>query len=51
MSARLYVGNLSYTTMDQQLKDAFYTDTVPWKEQVLAQSREALSQAADGLAR
>ncbi|HEX3594295.1 MAG TPA: RNA-binding protein [Polyangiaceae bacterium] len=23
MSARLYVGNLSYSTMDQQLKDAF----------------------------
>ena len=23
MSARLYVGNLSYSTMDHQLKDAF----------------------------
>ena len=35
----------------QQVKDAFYTDTVVWKEQVVAQSREALWQAADGLAR
>ena len=35
----------------QQVKDAFYTDTVAWKEQVLAQSRQALCQAADGLAR
>ncbi|MDB5947023.1 MAG: hypothetical protein JWQ33_2049, partial [Ramlibacter sp.] len=34
----------------QQVKDAFYTDTDEWKEQVLAQSREALFQAADGLA-
>ena len=34
----------------QQVKDAFYTDTDEWKEQVVAQAREALFQAADGLA-
>ena len=34
----------------QQVKDAFYVDTEEWKAQVLAQSREALFQAADGLA-
>jgi hypothetical protein len=30
--------------------DAFYTDTEEWKQQVLAQAREALFQAVDGLA-
>lgn len=34
----------------QQVKDAFYTDTAQWKEQVVAQAREALFQAADGIA-
>lgn len=34
----------------QQVKDAFYVDTDDWKDQVLAQSREALVQAVDGLA-
>jgi hypothetical protein len=34
----------------QQVRDAFYTDTDEWKQQVLAQAREALFQAADGLA-
>lgn len=34
----------------QQVRDAFYTDTDEWKEQVVAQAREALFQAADGLA-
>jgi hypothetical protein len=34
----------------QQMKDAFYTDTDEWKAQVLRQAREALFQAADGLA-
>jgi hypothetical protein len=34
----------------QQVKDAFYTDSAEWKEQVVAQAREALFQAADGLA-
>jgi hypothetical protein len=34
----------------QQMKDAFYTDTDAWKAQILAQAREALFQAADGLA-
>ena len=33
----------------QQVKDAFYTDTDPWKAQIVAQSRQALFQAADGL--
>jgi len=32
------------------MKDAFYTDTPEWKDQVLRQAREALYQAADGLA-
>jgi hypothetical protein len=34
----------------QQMKDAFYTDTDEWKTEVLRQAREALFQAADGLA-
>ena len=34
----------------QEVKDAFYTDTDEWKQQVVAQAREALFQAADGLA-
>ena len=34
----------------QQMKDAFYTDTDQWKDQVLQQAHEALFQAADGLA-
>jgi hypothetical protein len=33
----------------QQVKDAFYTDTAEWKEQVVAQARDALFEAADGL--
>jgi hypothetical protein len=35
----------------RQMKDAFYVDTDEWKAQVLRQAREALFQAADGLAR
>jgi Protein of unknown function (DUF2817) len=34
----------------QQVKEAFYTDTDEWKDQVLRQARQALFQAADGLA-
>jgi hypothetical protein len=34
----------------QRMKDAFYTDTDAWKAQVLGQARDALFQAADGLA-
>ena len=34
----------------QQMLAAFYTDTPQWKEQVLAQAREVLTQAVDGLA-
>ncbi|MDP3760782.1 MAG: M14 family metallopeptidase [Ramlibacter sp.] len=33
-----------------RVKQAFYTDTDEWKAQVLRQAREALFQAADGLA-
>jgi hypothetical protein len=33
----------------QQMMDAFYTDTREWKEAVVAQAREALLQALDGL--
>ena len=36
--------------INQQMMDAFYTDTPEWKEQVLQQARESLFQAADGLA-
>jgi hypothetical protein len=35
----------------QQMKDAYYVDTDEWKGDVLRQGREALFQAADGLAR
>ncbi|MDD0811750.1 M14 family metallopeptidase [Curvibacter sp. RS43] len=34
----------------QQVLAAFYTDTDAWKEQVIAQARQALFQAVDGLA-
>lgn len=34
----------------QQMLDAFYTDTDEWKAQVQRQAREAMSQAATGLA-
>lgn len=34
----------------QRMKDAFYTDTDTWKTQVLAQARESMVQAVDGLA-
>jgi hypothetical protein len=33
-----------------QMRNAFYTETRQWKQQVLRQAREALLQAADGLA-
>lgn len=33
----------------QQVRQAFYTDTDEWKEQVVAQARDALFQAANGL--
>ncbi len=33
----------------RKMKDAFYTDTTAWKDQVLQQAREALSQAVEGL--
>ena len=34
----------------QQVRDAFYTDTDAWKQQVLAQGVEAAHQAVAGLA-
>ena len=34
----------------RQMKDAFFTDTAGWKDQVLQQAREALLQSLDGLA-
>ncbi len=37
-------------SIKQDLLDAFYTDTDPWKEQVLTQAREAMFQAVEGLA-
>ena len=33
----------------RQLRDAFYTDTDVWKDQIVAQAREASLQAIDGL--
>jgi len=33
----------------QQVLRAFYTDTDAWREQILAQAREAMSQAVEGL--
>jgi hypothetical protein len=33
----------------RQMMDAFYTDSDGWREQILAQAREALFQAVDGL--
>ncbi len=33
----------------QQMMDAFYTDTDAWKTQIVAQAREALFQAVEGL--
>ena len=34
----------------RKMMDAFYTDTDAWRERILAQAREALLQAVDGLA-
>ena len=34
----------------QRMRDAFYTDTAEWKQKVLAQARQAMRQAVDGLA-
>ncbi|WP_310564258.1 M14 family metallopeptidase [Hydrogenophaga sp.] len=33
----------------QQMRDAFYVDTDPWRAQVVVQARQALFQAVDGL--
>ena len=37
-------------SIKQALMDAFYTDTDAWREQIVAQAQEAMSQAARGLA-
>ena len=37
------------TQVRQQMMDAFYTDTDAWRGQVIAQARQALFQAVDGL--
>jgi Protein of unknown function (DUF2817) len=34
----------------QQMLDAFYTNTDVWKGQVIAQARQSMFQAVDGLA-
>ena len=34
----------------QRFRDAFYTDTPAWKQQVVAQAQQAALQALDGLA-
>jgi len=34
----------------QRMRDAFYTDTPEWKQKILAQARQAMRQAIDGLA-
>lgn len=34
----------------QRMRDAFYSDTPEWKDKVLAQARQAMRQAVDGLA-
>jgi hypothetical protein len=34
----------------RKMRDAFYTDTPEWKQKVLAQARQAMRQAVDGLA-
>ena len=37
-------------TIKQRMRDAFYIDTPEWKQKVLAQARQVLRQAVDGLA-
>jgi hypothetical protein len=37
-------------TIKREMLEAFYTDTDTWREQILAQAREAMMQAVDGLA-
>ena len=38
-------------SIKQRLLDAFYTDTDPWKGQIVSQARQAMFQAATGLGR
>ena len=37
-------------SIKQRMREAFFTDTTEWKRRVLDQARQALFQAADGLA-
>ena len=46
----IYVGNLAYTTSDQELRDAFFTDTDKWKEQIVERAIEFTDKAYKGLA-
>ena len=43
-------GDALRAQIKRQVRDAFYTDTDAWKEQVLAQARQAALQAVRGLA-
>jgi hypothetical protein len=36
-------------SIKRRMRDAFYTDTPEWKQKVLAQARQAMRQAVDGL--
>jgi hypothetical protein len=36
-------------TIKQQIRDAFYVDTDAWRAQIVAQARQTLFQAVDGL--
>jgi hypothetical protein len=38
------------SAIKRKMRDAFYTDTPEWKQKVLAQARQAMRQAVDGLA-
>lgn len=44
-------GDALRAQIKRQVRDAFYTDTDAWKEQVLAQARQAALQAVHGLGR
>ncbi|MBI5259691.1 MAG: DUF2817 domain-containing protein [Burkholderiales bacterium] len=43
------VGAPQADAIKRHMRDAFYTDTPAWKQQVLAQAREAALQGVDGL--
>ncbi|MBV5344807.1 MAG: DUF2817 domain-containing protein, partial [Rhodoferax sp.] len=45
-----YAESALKTQIKQDILRAFYTDTDAWREQIVSQAREALFQAASGLA-